>query len=99
MFLQSFPETTEKEKDQKFFLFSYVVVTKELTHGNEPLLLNVYGAQESIPVNEFRQPGGSVPSPQRLFKNSSSGFFCVFSETIEREKVKRIVAAPQGLIF
>jgi hypothetical protein len=49
----------------------------------EPVFLNVYGAQESIPRNEFRQPmkpGGpvqkpysySVPSPHRLFKYSSS---------------------------
>jgi hypothetical protein len=49
----------------------------------EPILLNVYGALELIPSNEFRQPmspGGpvrkpyssSVPSPHRLFKNSSS---------------------------
>ncbi len=49
----------------------------------EPVLLNVYGAPELIPRNEFRQPiqpGGPVrkpysslvPSPHRLFKNSSS---------------------------
>ena len=49
----------------------------------EPVLLNVYGAPELIPRNEFRQPmqpGGpvrkpyssSVPSPHSLFKNSSS---------------------------
>ena len=51
----------------------------------KPIFLNVYGTQESIPRNEFRQPkqpGGpvrkpyssSVPSPHRLFKNSSSGY-------------------------
>jgi hypothetical protein len=45
---------------------------------------NISGAQESIPRNRFRQPmqpGGpvrqhysySVSSPQRLFKNSSTG--------------------------
>jgi hypothetical protein len=50
---------------------------------SEPVLLNVYGVPELIPRNEFRQPmwpGGpvrkpyssSVPSPHRLFKNSSS---------------------------
>jgi hypothetical protein len=49
----------------------------------EPVLFNVYGALELNPRNEFRQPvlpGGtvrkpyssSVPSPHRLFKNSSS---------------------------
>jgi hypothetical protein len=49
----------------------------------EPVFLNFYGAQESIPGNRFRQsmkPGGpagqtysySVPSPHRLFKNSST---------------------------
>ncbi len=49
----------------------------------EPVLLNVYGAPELMPRNEFRQPmqsGGpvrkpyssSVPSPHRLFKNTSS---------------------------
>jgi hypothetical protein len=56
------------------------------SHLSEPVFLNVYGAQELIPRNEFRQPmwpGGpvrfvrkpysySVPSPHRLFKNSSS---------------------------
>ena len=50
---------------------------------SEPVLLNVYGAPELIPRNEFRQPmqpgrpvrkpySSSVPSPHRLFKNSSS---------------------------
>ncbi len=47
----------------------------------EPVLLNVYGAPELIPRNEFRQSTGgpvrkpyssSMPSPHRLFKNSSS---------------------------
>jgi hypothetical protein len=57
--------------------------------GSEPVLLNVYGAPELMPRNEFRQPmlsGGpvrkpyssSVPSPHRLFKNSSSG--CGFTQ-------------------
>jgi hypothetical protein len=57
------------------------------------VFLNVYGAQESIPRNEFRQPmypgrpvrypySYSVPSPRRLFKNSSSALdmsFCSWS--------------------
>ncbi len=46
--------------------------------------LNFEGAQKSIPRNQFRQPGGpvrqyysySVPSPFRLFKNSSTGHSC-----------------------
>ncbi len=49
-----------------------------------PVFLNFYEAQQSIPRNRFRQPmqlGGpvrqsysyQVPSPHRLFKNSSSG--------------------------
>ncbi len=52
-------------------------------HCTEPEFLNFYGAQESIPRNQFRQPmypGGpvrqpysySVPSPYRLFKNTST---------------------------
>jgi hypothetical protein len=36
----------------------------------EPVFLNVYGAQESIPRNAFRQP---MP---KLFKNSSSDLSC-----------------------
>jgi hypothetical protein len=35
----------------------------------EPVFLNVYGAQESIPRNEFRQPmepGGPVHIPTRF---------------------------------
>jgi hypothetical protein len=49
----------------------------------EPVFLNVNGAPELIPRNKFSQPmkpGGpvqkpyssSMPSPHRLFKNSSS---------------------------
>ncbi len=37
----------------------YVVFTRCMTHffmSSEPLFLNVYGAKESIPRNEFRQP-------------------------------------------
>ncbi len=62
----------------------------------EPVFLNVYGAQISIPRHQFRQPmysknpyfktfmkhrnrfqgmnSASVPSPHRLFKNTSSGY-------------------------
>ncbi len=55
---------------------------------NEPVFLHDYGAQESIPRNEFRQlnlcslagrydnpipPWFLAPSPHRFFKNSSSG--------------------------
>jgi hypothetical protein len=29
---------------------------KKVFKGAEPVFLNVYGAQESIPRNEFRQP-------------------------------------------
>jgi hypothetical protein len=31
-----------------------------LENLSEPVFLNVYEAQESIPRNEFRQPGGPV---------------------------------------
>jgi hypothetical protein len=51
-------------------------------HGSEPEFLYFYGAQESIPRNQFRQTVNSggpvrqpcsypVPSPHRLFKNTS----------------------------
>jgi hypothetical protein len=54
----------------------------------EPEFLNFSGTQESIPRKHFRQPmytGGparqpysdSVPSPYRLFKNSSTGYILV----------------------
>ncbi len=62
--------------------YSHVLAQMRIT--GEPVFLNVYGARESIPRNEFRrpmQPGGpirkpysySVHSPHRLFKNSGSG--------------------------
>jgi hypothetical protein len=38
---------------KKFSFLLYVLYTVECT---EPVFLNVYGAQESIPRNEFRQP-------------------------------------------
>ncbi len=36
-----------------------------VSHCPETVFLNVYGAQESIPRNEFRQPGGPVRKPWR----------------------------------
>jgi hypothetical protein len=35
---------------------SYVLRPPIYAPSGEPVLLNVYGAQESIPRNEFRQP-------------------------------------------
>ncbi len=74
----------------------------------EPVFLNVYGAQESIPRNEFRQPmypGGpvrqlyssSVPSPHRLFTNSSSVRYSVplFVQALHYT----IVISPRPLHF
>ncbi len=57
-----------------------------IQYRSEPEFLNIFRAQESIPRNHFRQPmqpGGpirqpysySVPSPHRLFKNSSTRLF------------------------
>ncbi len=65
-----------------FCVLSLLSKLHNLLHS-EPVLLNVYGASELMPRNEFRQPmqsGGpvrkpyssSMPSPHRLFKNSSS---------------------------
>jgi hypothetical protein len=67
----------------KMAIFNMVVFQKT-TAWSEPEFLNFYGAQESIPRNQFRQPmqpGGpvrqsysySVPSPHMLFKYSSTG--------------------------
>jgi hypothetical protein len=81
-----------RRKGHHFFILkcTYILNTVALQLPlPEPVLLNVYGAPALIPRNEFRQPmepGGpvrkpyssSVPSPHRLFKNSSSvrSFIC-----------------------
>ncbi len=57
--------------------------------GTEPVFLNVYGAQESIPRNEFRRLAGRYdnpiptwfPSLHKLFKNSISGRYITIQNT------------------
>ncbi len=41
-----------------FYFFSYLLylILETLITRSEPVFLNVYGAQESIPRNEFRKP-------------------------------------------
>jgi hypothetical protein len=42
-----------------FFISSCLVaeaITEHTGTASEPVFLNIYGAQESIPKNEFRQP-------------------------------------------
>ncbi len=43
------------EAKRKMFT-AHVHFTRVQTHNPEPVFLNAYGAQESIPRNEFRQP-------------------------------------------
>ncbi len=69
----------------------------------EPVFLNVYGAQESIPRNEFRQPiwpGGprydnpistSILAPIDFLKNSSS--------EKQRKKSNKIIKSGRNLKF
>jgi hypothetical protein len=41
---------------QQVLIYKRLSSMQENTCGTEPVFFNVYGAQESIPRNEFRQP-------------------------------------------